>query len=169
MFKKITRGLIIIFVLLSANSKAQTDANSAEALFIYNFLSHVLWPEGSVGEKYVIGVIGTTKTYDDLKSGTANRTVGNKQIEVIHYRAIDEISNCQVLLIAENASSKIAMINKKIAGKSCLVIGETAGLTNNGAVIDFTIIDGKLRYKVNQEAAKSKNLFVSAALIHMSI
>jgi hypothetical protein len=169
MQKKIRPILFVLLTICFSGIKAQSDPNTAEALFIYNFLSHVMWPEGSISDTYIIGVVGTTKTFSELQKITAQRTVGNKKIEVVQYRSVDEITNCHVLLVADGYSSKVPMISKKLEGKNCLIVGETAGTTNYGAVIDFDIVAGKLRYKVNKETAKNKNLYLSAALIQMSL
>jgi hypothetical protein len=57
---KVKITLILAFLLMPFSKIAlgEMDLNSAQALFIYNFLSQVQWPTGSVGSKYVIGILG---------------------------------------------------------------------------------------------------------------
>ena len=63
----------------------------------------------------------------------------------------------------------MAEIKNLLKGKSCLIVGEKAGLTKSGAVINFQITDGKLRYKLDETNAKDHNLYVSKALLTMSL
>ncbi len=166
---KIVLLLAMLLAPFNKNFHAETDIKNAEAIFIYNFLSHVQWPEGSVGNDYLIGVLGKTSTYDYLLKYTTNRKIGTRPIQVKQLNSSSEVSHCQVLLIADHKSNEINTINQNLLGKSCLTIGEKAGLTKSGAVIDFNVVDGKLRYKIDEENAKKQKLIISSALLHMSL
>lgn len=154
---------------LGKTIKADTDVNNAQAVFIYNFLSHVKWPDSAIGSTYTIGVIGRTPTAGYLKKYTANRKVGSKSIEVVQYGDVAELKDCQVLLVSRGKSSEMNAINQKLTGKSCLVVGEKPGTTKTGAVIDFNIVNGKLRYKIDKANATKANLYISNALMQMSM
>lgn len=159
----------VFFVLLANKSYAQADINSAKAVFIYNFLSHIKWPDAEVNDKYVIGVYGKTKTFDYLKSYTASRKVGSKPIEVISLNSAVEVSKCNLVFVANSKRSEIKKINQLTANKSCLIIGEDVGTTQLGAVVAFQLSGTKLKYKLDEENAKSQNLIVSNTLISMSL
>lgn len=163
--------LILGLIVLSNTTKitGQTDVNNAQAIFVYNFLSHIKWPDATVGDSYVIGFIGKTSTFNYLKQYTANRKVGNKGIKVVQYNTAAEAANCQVLFVAHNKSSLMGDIKAQLAGKSCLIVGEKEGTVANGAAVDFRITNGKLRYKIDETNAKQHNLFVSRALLTMSL
>lgn len=165
------KSLLIVFAVLIGGSKvnAQIDLNNAEALYIYNFLRHIKWEDSSVGETYVIGVLGKTDTYQSLINYTKGRKVGVKPIKVVQYSSVEEIGRCQVLLISQKESSKIDQISEKFKSSDCLIIGSKSGLSNNGAVIDFALVGGKLKFRLNEENAKKQNLVVSRALIDMAI
>ncbi|MBN2486277.1 MAG: YfiR family protein [Bacteroidales bacterium] len=163
--------LILLFFLLPAGKFAtgQMDVNNAQAIFIYNFLSQTQWPEGSIGENLIIGVLGTTPTTAHLKKITDQRKIGTKSVVVVQFSNSKELTNCHLLFIASNKSSEMAAVQQKLNGKSCLIVGEKTGLTNSGAGIDFAIIDGKLRYKINEQNIKSQNLFLSSQLVQMAM
>jgi hypothetical protein len=168
---KVKIALILSFLLMPFGKivYGELDVNNAQALFIYNFLTNVQWPEGTVGSNYVIGVLGKTGTTEYLMKYTNQRKIGQKSIEVVQYNSSTEINNCQLLLIAQNKSSEVSSIQQKTKGKGCLIVGEKAGLTNSGAVIDFNVIDGKLRYKISEQNAKEQKLFISSQLLQMSL
>lgn len=166
---KIVLLFTMLIVPLNKNSYAETDIKNAEAIFIYNFLSHVQWPEGAVGSNYLIGVLGKTATYDYLIKYTTNRNIGARTIQVKQLKEVSEVTNCQVLLVANQKSNEMGLIAAKLVGKSCLTIGEKAGLTESGAVIDFNVVDGKLRYKIDEKNAKKQKLLISSTLMRMSL
>lgn len=160
---------ILLFLPLNNSFKAETDLNNAQAIFIYNFLMQIQWPGGTINDKYVIGIIGKSTTYDYLKSYTANRLISTKPIEIVEFATVEQISNCQVLFITYGKSSLISSINQQLKGKSVLTVGEKTGIINQGAVIEFAIIGGKLRYKLNEDNAKAQQLFLSSALVNMAL
>jgi hypothetical protein len=162
--------LLAIFTLsFSTKLNAQIDINNAKAIFIYNFLSYVKWPDAEVNGKYIIGVLGQTTTYDFLKKATADRLVGKNTIEVIQFNTLADAKDCHVLVIAFNKSSEIDLITNKYKGKSCLIVGEKSGLTDKGAVVHFELAGDKLKYKIDPTNAKAHNLIVSKTLLNMSL
>jgi hypothetical protein len=162
--------LFLAFLLLPFGKKTygELDINSAQAIFIYNFLTQIQWPEGSVGNNVIVGVLGKTATTEQLKKLTSQRKIGTKSIEVVQYNAASEVSNCQLLLIALNKSSEVAAVQQKTRGKGCLIVAEKSGSIKSGAVIDFNIADGKLRYRISEENAKDQNLHLSAQLVQLA-
>lgn len=166
---KIVLLFTLLIVPLNKNSFAETDIKNAEAIFIYNFLSHIQWPEGAIGSNYLIGVLGKTATYDYLIKYTTNRKIGARTIQVKQLKEVSEVTNCQILLVANQKSNEMGSISAKLVGKSCLTIGEKAGLTESGAVIDFNVVDGKLRYKIDEQNAKKQKLLISSTLMRMSL
>jgi hypothetical protein len=164
--------LVLVAFLIFPYGKVihgETDVNNAQAMFIYSFLSHVQFPAGSVGSKYTVGILGKTTTTDYLRKYTNQRLISNKPIEIVEYNSSSEVNNCQLLFLAYNKSSEISAVDQKTKGKGCLIVAEKSGLSNAGAVIDFNIVDGKLRYKINEENAKKQNLLISSQLIQLSI
>ena len=159
----------VLFSMSFAKLQAQNDVNNAQAVFIYNFLSHVKWPDAEISEKYVVGIYGKTSTLGYLKSYTMNRKVGNKPIEVISLTNPDDAKKCNVVFIARSKSEEISKINEITANRSCLTISEKSSTSESGAVVDFHITGDKLRYKLDEQSARKQNLFISKALITMSL
>ncbi len=159
----------LLSTLTTINIHAQTDVNNAQAIFIYNFLSHFKWPDNSIQENYVIGVIGKTPTSDYLKKYTASRKVGGKGVEIKDIKSPAEARNCQIIFITNTKADELQSIETALANTSCLIISETPGAVDKGAAVDFRIADGKLRYKINQSNVDSHNLFVSKQLLSMSL
>lgn len=168
--KKLFIPLVLFIALLSGGKlNAQSDLGEAQAMFIYNFLAHIKWPDADLSNKYVIGVYGKTTTTLHLKKYTSNRMVGNRPIEVVEYTDLAQVKGCNVLLIAETKSSQLATATAQLKGKSCLIISEKEGATAQGAAIAFQVSEGKLRYKLSEKNASEHNLYVSRALTTMSL
>jgi hypothetical protein len=161
--------LIALLIFASMAVKATGNLSSAEAMFIYNFLRHVEWPQGSTGEKFVIGVYGRNQTYDQLLTYTTNRKVGTRSIEVKIISSVQEAARCQLVFIPESQTSKIREIKNTLGNAPCLIVGEREGSNAAGSTIEFVILDNKLKFRIDENQAKTQNLLISKALLDMAI
>jgi hypothetical protein len=165
---KIRTLIIALIITCSFGVKAAENISGAQAMYIYNFLRHINWPENSIGEKFVIGVYGNSETYNQLINFTKDRKIGTKTIEVIKVTSNEEAAKCQLVFVPESKSSKIAEIKNSIGNKSCLIVSEKSGTLNSGSAIEFIIVNDRLKFKINEANAKLQKLEVSKALMDMS-
>jgi len=162
----------IIFAILLIPGlwiKASGDLSNAEAMFIYNFLRHIEWPDGSNNNSFIIGVYGNSPTFDQLVEFTKNRKVGTKSIEVKKISSVAEVAHCQLVFVPHNQSSRISEMKNIIGNKGCLIVGEKEGSNVLGSTIEFVIQDNRLKFRVNESNARQQNLMVSKTLLDMSI
>jgi hypothetical protein len=162
---------VLIFALLFTlgfGIKAADNISGAQAMYIYNFLRHINWPENSVGDKFVIGVYGNSQTFDELVTFTRDRKIGTKLIEVVKINSVEEAAHCQLLFVPNSKSSKISEIKNQIGNKSCLIVSEKSGTLDSGSAIEFLIVNDRLKFKINLANAKQQKLEVSKDLIDMS-
>lgn len=164
------RALVVAgMIFMSMAVKATGDLSNAQAMYIYNFLRHIQWPEGSAGDKFVIGVYGDADTFDQLVHYTSNRKVGSRFIEIRKISSTQQASSCQLVFVSNSQSSKIRELNRTLGNSSCLIVGEKEGSNSSGSTIEFVIKDSKLKFRINEEKAKTQNLLISRALIDMAI
>lgn len=161
-------GLIFTTCLITG-VKATGNLSNVEAMFIYNFLRHVNWPEGNGGDKFVIGVYGNSDTYEQLVQFTVNRKVGTKSIEVRKISSVTEATSCQLIFVPTESTSVIAKIKSQIGTGACLIVGEREGSNSQGSTIEFVLKDNTLKFRIDEDRAREQNLLVSRALIDMSI
>ncbi len=160
---------LFIAACFSMGVKASDNLSNVEAMFIYNFLRHVNWPEGSGNENFVIGVYGNSDTYNQLVQFTANRKVGTKSIEIRRISSVAEAVSCQLIFVPAANISSITTIKSQVGNRACLIVGEQEGSNAHGSTIEFILKDNTLKFRINQERAKQQNLLVSRSLIDMSI
>ena len=56
-------------------------------------------------------------------------------IEVKKYSNINEIGDCNILFVSENAITDLAQIDAHIASKPILIVTESPGMATQGSVI----------------------------------
>ena len=170
--KSITKSFLIVLLFsltLTSTAKASGNLANVEAMFIYNFLRHVNWPESNSSDKFIIGVYGTSEIYDQLVQYTANRKVGTKSIEIQKISSPADAVFCQLIFVPTSHITSIASIKNQLGTKACLIVGEKEGSNSCGSTIEFVLQDNTLKFRINEERAKQQNLLLSKSLIDMSI
>ncbi|MGD2033669.1 MAG: YfiR family protein [Bacteroidales bacterium] len=166
---KVKSMILALCILISGSMKASENLAGIEAMFIYNFLRLIKWPDGHVSDVFVIGVYGNSETYDHLVNYTKGKRVGTKSIVVKKINSSKETANCQVVFVPGANRDKVTEIKKHLGNQPCLVVSEQEGMNANGSTIEFVLQDNKLKFRVNESRAKQQNLILSKSLIDMSV
>lgn len=167
-----SRSVIIIALLVATifnGLKAQSDIDAVKAIYIYNFLSHIVWPDDQQSKELIIGVYGNSKTYGHLINYTANRFVGTKPVRIYNINSPSQLKKCQVVFIAEDKSSEMSKIKNIVSNCPCLLVSEKDGMINKGSAIDFVVQNNKLAYRLSEANAREQKLIISQKLVNLSL
>ena len=160
--------VIALLLAFSLGVKASDSMAGAQAMFIYNFLRNVKWPETGSNANFVIGVYGHSDTYNELLTFTKDRRIGTKPIVVKRIETEQEAADCQLVFVPYGKSGKISEIKNAIGNNPVLIVSEKSGTIDDGSGIEFVLDGNKLRFRVGQNNIRGQQLVVSKALIDMS-
>ncbi|MBN1415365.1 MAG: YfiR family protein [Bacteroidales bacterium] len=166
--KKITILLIKLALLLNI-SYSQMGIPKAQAMFIFNFSRLIEWPATYKTGPFIIGVLGTSAVAEELDLYTKGKKVGAQDIQVMRYKTVQEIGSCHILFIPFAKSRQLTEVTSAIQGKSTLVITEKNGALNEGSVINFIILEDKLKFELKAENASKRGIKVSSKLEEMAL
>jgi hypothetical protein len=164
--KKITAILIALFMV--SNAYMQTSIPKAQTLYIYNFSRMIEWPTNYRAGNFVIGVLGSSEVANELETYTKGKKVGTQNIEVVRYKAPAEIQNCHILFVTFARTKQLVEVFPVLNGKSTLIITEKSGALNDGAAINFVVMDDKLKYELKADNASKYGIKFSAKLQELS-
>jgi len=157
---------IAFIALIFQNLHAQVS--DAQSMFIYNFCRLIEWPQAEKQGDFVIGVLGNSEIYGSLEKYMTGKKVGVQPITIQKFSDPEDISKCHILFISYGKSAKISDIQSKISNQPCLLIGEKQDLIDEGAAINFVIVENKLKFQLNADNAEKQNLKVSQNLVNMA-
>lgn len=161
--------LLDLFLLVGTfQTQAQQNANYAlYANIIYRFTKYINWPDEKKYGDFVIGIIGESPLYDEMKSFTVNKTVGNQKIVVKIFSSSAASYNCQILFISEGQSLSLKKIATLTKGISILLISESGGLAHKGSCINFIIVDEHLKLEINKTNIEDRHLDIASELLSL--
>jgi hypothetical protein len=139
-------------------------------MFTLNFIRYIGWPEAATKGDFIIGVLNDKDIAQFLQQKSAGKKFGYQNIVVKTFKKVDDITDCQILFFSDKQSfSKHAeTVKQKLNGKNSLIITNTEGATKKGAMINFVIRGGKLKFEISQSNAEAFGIKFSSSLMSLS-
>lgn len=161
--------LLLCVVLVSSVRAQERPTHEIHSAMLYNFIKYVQWPnEGETGD-FVVGVIGDDNVFNTLKQLYDGKPKGVKKYLIKKLGSAAEAGECSVVYVGKSKNKEFENIKTSIAGKSVLTITDGNGMGQKGSCINFKVIEGKLKFELNQAAVTGSNLKVSGQLASMAI
>ena len=169
--------ILVAFVTHGVHAQQRTapreyDEYQVKATYIYRIASYVTWPgHGAAAERLptnaiTIGIVGQDPFGDYLNRISTARLIHDKQIIIKHIRSIDQYSPCHILFVPSGEDpSLVAEILKRAKQTPTLTIGESPGFAENGGIINFFIVNNKVKFEINPDAANDVDLKLNAKLL----
>jgi hypothetical protein len=165
-----TFTILMMASVLWVNAHAQErPTHEIHAAMVYNFIKYIQWPDESQTGEFVVGVIGDDNVFNTLKQWYDGKPKGSKKYVIRKLASAAESGDCQVVYIGKSKSKEFENIKNASSGKSVLTITDSSNLGQKGSCINFKVVDGKLKFELNQGVLTSSNLKVSGQLTSMAI
>lgn len=157
-------------LLSSFRGRAQHETDyTLQANIIYRITKYIDWPANKRAGDFVIGIVGDSPLYDELKSLSANKTVGAQKISVVKISPQAGSYNCHILFIGEEESGSLKRIAPLTAGAPILIITESNGLARKGSCINFIMVDDRLKLEINKNNIEQRSLGIASELLELGI
>jgi hypothetical protein len=154
----------------SSAGSVETSEFQVKAAFVYNFVKFVQWPRDSfpaTGDVPIsICVLGQDPLGDALES-LKGLTAYGRNISVRRIAGQAEIDRCQVLYICKSERDAIVNILKGMKA-GVLTIGDMRSFASTGGIINFVIVDNRVSFEINVDAAEKARLRISSQILKLA-
>ena len=182
-----SRTLILLLALSSAPTLSmsqtapiegtQTGSVSAseervKAAFLYKFLNYVDWPAIAFSNPdmpYVIGVFGADDIADELVKISAGRTLNNRKVTVKKIQSTDAADGLHVLFIGRSERRRQIQLLNQSHTQPVLLVTETEGALAHGSMINFRIVDDRVRFEVALAPVEKTGLRLSSRILSVAM
>lgn len=172
------RVLLACAMLLAASAHPVTAQPSAtargslersvKAAFLYKFLGYVEFPASAFADPaapVVLGVIGSEAMAAELVRIVTGRTVGNRPVVVRSLKEGEPAAGVHLLFVAGSDSARAIRAARDPASRPLLLVSESQHGLQEGSVINFRIIDDRVRFEVSLDAADRHSVKLSSRLL----
>lgn len=160
--------MIAVLLLAPLAAAGQALEREVKAAFLFKFLSFVEWPQSAFARPdspLAIGVVGADEVLDELQQIVPGRVIQGRPVTVRRLYYGEPASGLHMLFVGRPAGSALP----GYAGRDgLLLVGEQPGALEQGAIINFVIVEGRVRFEVAADAAERRGLRVSPRMLSVA-
>jgi len=160
--------LLAVTLLPGTGARADSSAeDSAKAGFILNFTKYTEWPAAQAGSELLICSLSERPLSGKLEA-LQGRQVQGHTIRVRAPARSSEWRDCQVLFITEDEAQRVDMVLRNVGQHAVLTISDAPGFVQAGGSIGLKLRAGRIRFDINQGAARQAGLKLSSQLLKLA-
>ena len=152
---------------------AQSNEYLVKGIFLERFTRFIEWPEASgvedTSRPFIVGVIGQDPFNALLDQLYKTQKIKNKNVEVRYLSGLSELDNCNLLFISRSEKSRVGVIIDRTRYKPILTVSDFEDADNCGVIINLRLVDKKVRFEIDEQAARDARLYMSHLLLKEAI
>jgi hypothetical protein len=156
-----------MLALLAPGPARAVSEYQVKAAFLLNFGKFVEWPE-SAPDDLEICVFGTDPFGSALDETVAGRSIGKRSVKTRRIQGLGSASRCSILFVGRSSLDSVDEIVSRLAGSPVLIVGEQARFAKRGGMINFIQVNQKIRFEINEAAARKAGLKISSQLLKLA-
>lgn len=164
-------SLVLILATACPSLAQRPSEYQVKAAFLYNFTNFVEWPASTLPDSAMpltIGILGD----DPFAAAFApfnNKLNRGRMLHIVRSTRLQELPFCHILFIAKSENKHLPQILEYFKDRHVLTVSETPDFVSSGGMINFVLIDKKVRFEINVDAAERAGLKLSSKLLKLAI
>ena len=163
-------GLLIAVLGFAPAATALEPLDLAvKATYLYKLAPFVDWPQGAFAapdSPFDLCVIGDDPFGPILDRAVAGQHVGAHPIVVHRLPTVAGRSGCELAFVAGSKAQPVKDALRQLSGSSVLTV--TDNQPSRG-IVDFIMEDGRVRFRIDDQAATENGLTISSKLLSLAI
>lgn len=149
-----------------AQAQEVYDENSVKAAFLYHFSTFVVWPEPTrANRNFVIAVLGDDEIARELEQYLPGHSIQGRPMRARRLDSIEALEDEDVVFIGAGRNHVLAEDLEAIGNRPALVVTDAEGALDKGSMINFRIVDQRVRFEISLPGAERAGLVLSSRLL----
>jgi hypothetical protein len=146
------------------------DEYRLKAAFVHRFTQFVEWPASALAGRssFQFCVVRPNPFGAALQETVAGEVVDGLRLEVRDIDRPAQLDGCQVLFVPNHVRAAEPLL-EEAARRNVLTVGESPGFLDEGGIITLRVVDRRLRFEVDTDAAARAGLRVSSQLLRLAL
>lgn len=169
------RACLLALVLLfthdaSAQGAAPTE-DAVKAAYLSKLVNYVQWPAHAgppANGRTVIGIVGAEEVANKLDQMAAVRDPVKGTLAVRRLRNGDPLENIHILYVGQGYVGRAGAMIEQAAARSILVVTESSDALAHGSVVNFRLLDERMRFDISLASADKAGLRLSSQLLTLA-
>ena len=141
-----------------------------KAAFLYNFARFADWPPETMARGNSIGicVMGRDPFGNALEPTFRGKVINGRPFSVKRIPEGASFNECHILFLGSPDSQSSPALLRTAGHAGILTIGETPGFIEAGGMIEFVLVENKVRFKINPDTTQRAHIRLSAQLLQLA-
>lgn len=149
-------------------AQARELEHQVKAAYLYKFAGHVEWPAGtftSADAPLTFGVLGADDVAGELERIKPGRMINEHPLAVRNLRPGDSLNGVQVLFVGQQDAATLKRGLEPARQMPVLTVTETPGALGLGSMINFVLVESRVRFEISATRAERQGLKLSSKLL----
>jgi hypothetical protein len=138
--------------------------DEVKAAFLFHFATYAEWPTGDPDGEVTFAVLRAPSIARRLERFAQDRSIRGRPVRVRQIRSVTQLDGDQVLFIGASQNRRLAQLIDAVGGPTLVVTDSQDGLPH-GAMINFQLVDRRVRFEIALPAAQRAGLTLSSRLL----
>ncbi|MCP4694132.1 MAG: YfiR family protein [Desulfobacterales bacterium] len=179
-FRVRARGRLAVWLLIGALAlptflepvrAASFKEYQLKAVFLYNFINFVTWPDEAFQapeRPFTIGILGEDPFGTFLEKVIATETFKGKPVMLKHGDAVQDLAHCQILFIGKTNRGRLDAVLESAPPRHVLTVGDHEGFIKAGGMVNLVHAGQRVRIEINVQRVHGAGLGVSSKLLRVA-
>jgi hypothetical protein len=175
--RPVRRGLILllrlapgaILTLYAANPVLGASAYSEDAVkaaYLYRFTQYIEWPPAAPADApFTIAVLDAPGIAAELRRILPNHRIKNSAAQVREIARVQDLGSAQMLYVGSAQIDRVRSAVAALQARPVLVVTDVEQGLAAGSVLNFVMLEHRVRFEVSLPAADHSRLRISAELL----
>jgi hypothetical protein len=162
--------ICLLFPLVLLAQRGHPSQYDVEAVYLYQFGRFVQWPgqTTSTADSFPICVLGRDPFGATLESTISGEKIGQLPLREDHIADASDAKHCRILFIGDSEDEHLAAILDSLQKDPILTVSETRDFALRGGMIQFVVVDNRVRFEINLATTQRAGLEVSSQLLKVA-
>jgi hypothetical protein len=166
-------ALATAMLFAGAPAFAQASEQAVKAAFVPKFIRYVDFPPASqpgAGQPYYLCIIGRDPFGALIDRAAASEVIDGHPVAVRRFANIDSgaVTGCNIAFVAGATDAATAQMVEGLRRQPVLTVTD-ARIGHARGMIHFTLVDGRVRFMIDQGNAAARGLTVSSRLLALAV
>jgi hypothetical protein len=164
------RGGVALMLLCLAQPALPAAEHELRVAMIFNIARFVQWPNATIGESFTLCALGANAVAEALPV-LNDKQLDARAVTVRTIRRDNDINGCELVYLAPDQTLRLARIaeHRNNTPTPLLTISDAPGFISLGGMVELITIDGRQRFRVNQDLAQQNGLTINAKLLQLAL
>lgn len=142
---------------------AAYSEEQVKAAFLFHFATYAEWPSPD-DDPISFAVLRDEQIARELEGFAGGRTIRERPVRVRRIRSLSELHEDEVLFIGSSQNRRLAQLIEEVDSPTLVVTDAPDGLPD-GAMINFQLVDHRVRFEIALPAVQRVGLTLSSRLL----